>query len=155
MLEEFDDLISRLCANSPITQEEHRDRLFFTDDGLIFDSLWESNGYFKFDRSERPSFGGGYLWTRNPTIAQYQLVVVLGSYIRRLNSWDPIALPSQPDTLENAWSLTPVPGTTAIDCVYVDDPELSFGTFTKDQWLRLASLLTMPLEDAIQLYTTE
>ena len=28
MLEEFDDLISRLCANSPITQEEHRDRLF-------------------------------------------------------------------------------------------------------------------------------
>ena len=36
MLEEFDDLISRLCANSPITQEEHRDRLFFTDDGLIW-----------------------------------------------------------------------------------------------------------------------
>ena len=121
MLEELDDLISRLCANSPITQEEHRDRLFFTDDGLIFDSLWESNDYFKFARSERPSFGGGHLWTRNPTIAQYQLVVVLGSCIRRLNSWDPIALPSQPDTLENAWSLTPVPGTTAIDCVYVDN----------------------------------
>ena len=91
------------------------------------------------------------MWTRNPTIAQYQLVVVLGSCIRRFNSWDPIALPSQPDTLENAWSLTPVPGTTAIDCVYVDDPKLSFGTF----WLRLASLLTMPLKDAIQLYTTE
>ena len=40
MLEEFDDLISTLCANSPITQEEHRDRLFFTNDGLIFDSFW-------------------------------------------------------------------------------------------------------------------
>ena len=155
MLKEFDNLISTLCANSSIMHEERDGRLFFTNDGLIFDSFWELNDYFKFGRSERPSFGGGHLWTRNPTIAQYQLVVVLGSYIRRLNSWDPIALPSQPDTLENAWSLTPVPGTTAIDCVYVDDPELSFGTFTKDQWLRLASLLTMPLEDAIRLYTTE
>ena len=47
MLKGFDDLISTLCANSPITQEQHRDRLFFTDDGLIFDSLWESNGCFK------------------------------------------------------------------------------------------------------------
>ena len=54
MLEEFNDLISTLCANSPITQEEHRDRLFFTNDGLIFDSFWESNDYFKFGRSERP-----------------------------------------------------------------------------------------------------
>ena len=80
MLEEFDNLIATLCANSPITQEEHRDRLVFTVDGLIFDSLWESNGYFKFGRSERPSFGGGHLWTRNPTIAQYQLVVGLGSW---------------------------------------------------------------------------
>ena len=155
MLEEFDDLISALCANSSITQEEQRNRLFFTDDGLIFDSFWESNDYFKFARSERPSFGGGYLWTRNPTIAKYQLVVVLGSSVRRLNSWESIALPSQPDTLENAWSLTPVPGTTAIDCIYVDDPELSFGTFTKDQWLQLASLLSMPLTDTIRLYTTE
>jgi len=155
MLKEFDDLISTLCANSSIMRKERDGRLFFTNDGLIFDSFWELNDYFKFGRSERPSFGGGHLWTRNPTIAQYQLVVVLGSYIRRLNSWDPIALPSQPDTLENAWSLTPVPGTTAIECVYVDDPELSFGTFTKDQWLRLASLLTMPLEDAIRLYTTK
>ena len=155
MLEEFDDLISTICANSSIMHEERDGRLFFTNDGLIFDSFWELNDYFKFGRSERPSFGGGYLWTRNPTIAQYQLVVVLGSSIRRLNSWDPIALPSQPDTLENAWSLTPVPGTTAIECVYVDDPELSFGTFTKDQWLRLASLLTMPLEDVIRLYTTK
>ena len=155
MLKEFDDLISTLCANSSIMHEERDGRLFFTNDGLIFDSFWELNDYFKFGRSERPSFGGGYLWTRNPTIAQYQLVVVLGSSIRRLNSWDPIALPSQPDTLENAWSLTPVPGTTAIECVYVDDPELSFGTFTKDQWLRLASLLTMPLEDVIRLYTTK
>ena len=51
MLEEFDDLISALCANSSITQEEQRNRLFFTDDGLIFDSLWECNGYFKFGRS--------------------------------------------------------------------------------------------------------
>ena len=155
MLDEFHDPIATLCANSSIMHEVRENRLFFTDDGLIFDSFWESNDYFKFGRSERPSFGGGYLWTRNPTIAQYQLIIVLGSSIRRLNSWDPIALPSQPDTLENAWSLTPVPGTTAIDCVYVDDPELSFGTFTKDQWLRLASLLTMPLEDALQLYTTE
>ena len=155
MLEEFDDLISKLCTNSSIMHEVRENRLFFTDDGLIFHSFWESNDYFKFARSERPSFGGGYLCTRNPTIAQYQLVIVLGSSIRRLNSWDPIALPSQPDTLEAAWSLTPVPGTTAIDCVYVDDRELSFGTFTKDQWLRLASLLTMPLEDAIRLYTTE
>ena len=155
MLEELNDLISTLCADFSIVREMRENRLLFTDDGLIFDSFWESNDYFKFARSEHPSFGGGYLWTHNPTIAQYQLVIVLGSSIRRLNSWDPIALPSQPDTLENAWSLTPVPGTTAIDCVYVDDPELSFGTFTKDQWLRLASLLTMPLEDAIQLYTTE
>lgn len=155
MLEEFDDLISTLCTNSSIMHEVRENRLSFTDDGLIFHSFWESNDYFKFTRSERPSFGGGYLWTHNPTIAQYQLVIVLGSSIRRLNSWDPIALPSQPDTLENAWSLTPVPCTTAIDCVYVDDPNLSFGTFTKDQWLRLASLLTMPLEDAIRLYTTE
>ena len=155
MLEEFDDLISTLCTNSSIMHEVRENRLSFTDDGLIFHSFWESNDYFKFTRSERPSFGGGYLWTHNPTIAQYQLVIVLGSSIRRLNSWDPIALPSQPDTLENAWSLTPVPCTTAIDCVYVDDPKLSFGTFTKDHWLRLASLLTMPLEDAIRLYTTE
>ena len=155
MLDEFHDPIATLCANSSIVREVRENRLFFTDDGLIFDSFWESNDYFKFGRSERPSFGGGYLWTRNPTIAQYQLVVVLGSSIRRLNSWDPIALPSQPDTLDNAWSLTPVPGTTAIECVYVDDPELSFGTFTKDQWLRLASLLTMPLEDVIRLYTTK
>ena len=155
MLKEFDDLISTLCTNSSIMHEVRENRLSFTDDGLIFHSFWESNDYFKFTRSERPSFGGGYLWTHNPTIAQYQLVIVLGSSIRRLNSWDPIALPSQPDTLENAWSLTPVPCTTAIDCVYVDDPKLSFGTFTKDQWLRLASLLTMPLEDAIRLYTTE
>ena len=155
MLEEFDDLISKLCTNSSIMHEVRENRLSFTDDGLIFHSFWESNDYFKFTRSERPSFGGGYLWTRNPTIAQYQLVIVLGSSIRRLNSWDPIALQSQPDTLEAAWSLTPVPCTTAIDCVYVDDPKPSFGTFTKDKWLRLASLLTMPLEDAIRLYTTE
>ena len=74
MLEEFDDLISTLCANSPIMRKERDGRLFFTNDGLIFDSFWESNDYFKFDRSERPSFGGGYLWTRNPTIAQYQLL---------------------------------------------------------------------------------
>ena len=47
MLEEFDDLIATLCANSSITQEEQRNRLFFTDDGLIFDSFWESNDYFK------------------------------------------------------------------------------------------------------------
>lgn len=155
MLEEFNDLISTLCTDSSIVREVRENRLFFTDDGLIFHSFWESNDYFRFARSERPSFGGGYLWTRNPTIAKYQLVIVLGSSIRRLNSWDPIALPSQPDTLKTAWSLTPVPGTTAIDCVYVDDPKLSFGTFTNDQWLRLASLLTMPLEDAIRLYTTE
>lgn len=67
MLEEFDDLISRLCANSPITQEEHRDRLFFTDDGLIFDSLWESNGYFK--------FGRGLVWFCGPGVLR-----VVGCY---------------------------------------------------------------------------
>lgn len=30
MLEEFDDLISTLCANSPIVREERDGRLFFT-----------------------------------------------------------------------------------------------------------------------------
>ena len=77
MLEELNDLISTLCTDSSIVREMRENRLFFTDDGLIFDSFWESNDYFKFARSEHPSFGGGYLWTHNPTIAQYQLVIGL------------------------------------------------------------------------------
>ena len=67
MLEELNDLISTLCTDSSIVREMRENRLLFTDDGLIFDSFWESNDYFKFARSEHPSFGGGYLWTHNPT----------------------------------------------------------------------------------------
>ena len=61
MLEEFDDLISTLCTNSSIMHEVRENRLSFTDDGLIFHSFWESNDYFKFTRSERPSFGISWL----------------------------------------------------------------------------------------------
>ena len=42
MLEEFDDLIATLCANSSIVREERDGRLFFTIDGILFDSFWYS-----------------------------------------------------------------------------------------------------------------
>ena len=82
MLEEFDDLISRLCANSPITQEEHRDRLFFTDDGLIFDSLWERNGYFTLVvQNAHHSVAATCGRATQPSLS-ISWIVVLGSYIR-------------------------------------------------------------------------
>jgi hypothetical protein len=39
MLEEFDDLISTLCANSSVVHKERDGRLFFTVDGILFDSF--------------------------------------------------------------------------------------------------------------------
>lgn len=53
MLEEFDDLISMLCANSSIVRKEQDGRLFFTVDGILFDSFWYSTDNYRFGTSER------------------------------------------------------------------------------------------------------
>jgi len=55
VLEEFDDLISMLCANSSIMRKERDSRLFFTVDGILFDSFWYSTDNYRFGTSERPS----------------------------------------------------------------------------------------------------
>ena len=72
MLEEFDDLISMLCANSSIVRKEQDGRLFFTIDGILFDSFWYSTDNYRFGTSERPSRVGATLRTPSSTVARYE-----------------------------------------------------------------------------------
>lgn len=155
MLEQFNDLISTICTNSSIVQEVREDRYFFTDDGSIYDSLWKFGGYYKFATTERLSYGGAHLWTRNPIVAKYELTIILGNCVRRANSWKPIALPAETNAIQKAWSLTPLPNSTAVECTFEDNPDFTFGTLETERWLPLAKLMSMNLDDAIQLYLTE
>jgi len=72
MLKEFDDLIATLCANSSIMRKEQDGRLFFTIDGILFDSFWYSTDNYRFGTSERPSRVGATLRTPSSTVARYE-----------------------------------------------------------------------------------
>ncbi|MGC9808426.1 hypothetical protein, partial [Schaalia odontolytica] len=90
-----------------------------------------------------------------PIVAKYELTIILGNCVRCANSWKPIALPAETNAIQKAWSLTPLPNSTAVECTFEDNPDFTFGTLETERWLPLAKLMSMNLDDAIQLYLTE
>ncbi|MFC2556669.1 MAG: hypothetical protein ACFNXV_02060 [Pauljensenia sp.] len=155
MLEEFNDLISTLCANSPITQEEHRDRLFFTNDGLIFDSFWESNDNYRFGTSERPSRVGATLRTPSSTVARYELVRLLGGYNRWSHGRQAVELAADPDSLQASWTISPGQLFGEQILSMRSCPDVEFTSFDEQRAYKLAHLMQYPFEDALQLYLGE
>ena len=155
MLEEFNDLISTLCANSPITQEEHRDRLLFTNDGLIFDSFWEASSNYRCGTSERPSRVGATLRTPSSTVARYELVRLLGGYNRWSHGRQAVELAADPDSLQASWTISPGQLFGEQILSMRSCPDVEFTSFDEQRAYKLAHLMQYPFEDALQLYLGE
>ena len=155
MLEEFDDLIATLCANSSIVRKERDGRLFFTIDGILFDSFWYSTDNYRFGTSERPSRVGATLRTPSSTVARYELVRLLGGYNRRSQGWQPIELAADLDSLQASWTISPgqLPGEQILSMRSC--PNVEFTSFDEQRAYKLAHLMQYPYEDAIRLYTTK
>ena len=152
MLEEFDDLISTLCANSSIVREERDGRLFFTVDGILFDSFWYSTDNYRFGRSERPSRVGATLRTPSATVARYELVRLLGGYNRWSHGRQAVELAADPDSLQASWTISPgqLPGEQILSMRSCPDRE--FTSFDEQRAFKLVHLMQYPYEDALQLY---
>ena len=148
MLEEFDDLISTLCANSSIVRKERDGRLFFTVDGILFDSFWYSTDNYRFGMSERPSRVGA-------TVARYELVRLLGGYNRWSHGWQAVELAAHPDSLQASWTISPgqLPGEQILSMHNCPDRE--FTSFDEQRAYKLAHLMQHPYEDALKLYLGE
>ena len=155
MLEEFDDLIATLCANSSIVREERDGRLFFTIDGILFDSFWYSTDNYRFGTSERPSRVGATLRTPSSTVARYELLRLLGGYNRWSQGWQPIELAADLDSLPASWTISPgqLPGEQILSLPSC--PNVEFTSFDEQRAYKLAHLMQYPYEDAIRLYTTK
>ena len=155
MLEEFNDLISRLCANSPIVREERDGRLFFTIDGILFESFWYSTDNYRFGTSERPSCVGATLRTPSTTVARYELVRLLGGYNRWSHGRQAVELAADPDSLQASWTISPgqLPGEQILSMRSC--PDLEFTSFDEQRAYKLAHLIQYPYEDALKLYLGE
>lgn len=155
MLEEFDDLISTLCANSPIVREERDGRLLFTVDGSLFDSFWYSTDNYRFGTSERPSRVGATLRTPSSTVARYELVRLLGGYNRWSHGWQAVELAADPDSLRASWTISSgqLPGEQILSMRSC--PDVEFTSFDEQRAYKLAHLMQYPYEDALKLYLGE
>ena len=155
MLEEFDDLISTLCANSSIVREERDGRLFFTVDGFLFDSFWYSTDNYRFGTSERPSRVGATLRTPSSTVARYELVRLLGGYNRWSHERQAVELATDPDSLQASWTIIPgqLPGEQILSMRSC--PDVEFTSFDEQRAYKLAHLMQYPYEDALKLYLGE
>ena len=155
MLEEFDDLISTLCANSSIMRKERDGRLFFTVDGILFDSFWYSTDNYRFGTSERPSRVGATLRTPSSTVARYELVRLLGGYNRWSHGRQAVELATDPDSLQASWTISPgqLPGEQILSMRSC--PDVEFTSFDEQRAYKLAHLMQHPFEDALQLYLGE
>jgi hypothetical protein len=155
MLEEFDDLISTLCANSSIVREERDGRLFFTVDGILFDSFWYSTDNYRFGTSERPSRVGATLRTPSSTVARYELVRLLGGYNRWSHGRQAVDLTTDPDSLQASWTIRPgqLPGEQILSMRSC--PDVEFTSYDEQRAYKLAHLMQYPYEDALKLYLGE
>ncbi len=155
MLEEFDDLISRLCANSPIVRKEQDGRLFFTVDGILFESFWYSTDNYRFGTSERPSRVGATLRTPSTTVARYELVRLLGGYNRWSHGRQAVELAADPDSLQASWTISPgqLPGEQILSMRSC--PDVAFTSFDEQRAYKLAHLMQYSYEDALKLYLGE
>ena len=155
MLKEFDDLISTLCANSSVVRKERDGRLFFTVDGILFDSFWYSTDNYRFGTSERPSHVGATLRTPSSTVARYELVRLLGGYNRWSHGRQAVELATNPDSLQASWTISPgqLPGEQILSMRSC--PDVEFTSFDEQRAYKLAHLMQYPFEDALQLYLGE
>ena len=155
MLEQFDDLISTLCANSSVVRKERDGRLFFTVDGILFDSFWYSTDNYHFGTSERPSRVGATLRTPSSTVARYELVRLLGGYNRWSHGRQAVELAANPDSLQASWTVSPgqLPGEQIL--AMRSCPDVEFTSFDEQRAYKLAHLMQYPYEDALQLYLGE
>ena len=149
MLEEFDDLISMLCANSSIMRKERDGRLFFTVDGILFDSFWYSTDNYRFGTSERPSRVGATLRTPSSTVARYELVRLLGGYNRWSHGRQAVELTADPDSLRASWTISPgqLPGEQILSMRSC--PDVEFTSFSEQRAYKLAHLMQHPFEEAL------
>ena len=149
MLEEFDDLISMLCANSSIVRKEQDGRLFFTIDGILFDSFWYSTDNYRFGTSERPSRVGATLRTPSSTVARYELVRLLGGYNRWSHGRQAVELTADPDSLRASWTISPgqLPGEQILSMRSC--PDVEFTSFDEQRAYKLAHLMQHPFEEAL------
>lgn len=155
MLEEFDDLISMLCANSSIMRKERDGRLFFTVDGILFDSFWYSTDNYRFGTSERPSRVGATLRTPSSTVARYELVRLLGGYNRWSHGRQAVELAADPDSLQASWTISPGQLFGEQILSMRSCPDVEFTSFDEQRAYKLAHLMQYPFEDALQLYLGE
>lgn len=155
MLEQFDDLISTLCANSSVVRKERDGRLFFTVDGILFDSFWYSTDNYRFGTSERPSRVGATLRTPSATVARYELLRLLGGYNRWSHGRQAIELAADPDSLQASWTISPgqLPGEQILSLRSC--PDVEFTSFDEQRAYKLAHLMQHPCEDALKLYLGE
>ena len=155
MLKEFDDLISTLCANSSVVRKERDGRLFFTVDGILFDSFWYSTDNYRFGTSERPSRVGATLRTPSSTVARYELVRLLGGYNRWSHGRQAVELAADLDSLQASWTISPgqLPGEQILSMRSC--PDVEFTSFDEQRAYKLAHLMQYPFEDALQLYLGE
>ncbi len=149
MLEEFDDLISMLCANSSIVRKEQDGRLFFTIDGILFDSFWYSTDNYRFGTSERPSRVGATLRTPSSTVARYELVRLLGAYNRWSHGRQAVELTADPDSLRASWTISPgqLPGEQVLSMRSC--PDVEFTSFDEQRAYKLAHLMQHPFQEAL------
>lgn len=149
MLEEFDDLISMLCANSSIMRKERDSRLFFTVDGILFDSFWYSTDNYRFGTSERPSRVGATLRTPSSTVARYELVRLLGGYNRWSHGRQAVELTADPDSLQASWTISPgqLPGEQVLSMCSC--PDVEFTSFDEQRAYKLAHLMQHPFQEAL------
>lgn len=149
MLEEFDDLISMLCANSSIMRKERDGRLFFTVDGILFDSFWYSTDNYRFGTSERPSRVGATLRTPSSTVARYELVRLLGGYNRWSHGRQAVELTADPDSLRASWTISPgqLPGEQVLSMRSC--PDVEFTSFSEQRAYKLAHLMQHPFQEAL------
>ena len=155
MLEEFDDLISTLCTDSSIMRKERDGRLFFTADGILFDSFWYSTDNYRFGTSERPSRVGATLRTPSSTVARYELVRLLGGYNRWSHGRQAVELATDPDSLQASWTISPGQLFGEQILSMRSCPDVEFTLFDEQRAYKLAHLMQYPFEDALQLYLGE
>ena len=155
MLKEFDDLISTLCANSSVVRKERDGRLFFTVDGILFDSFWYSTDNYRFGTSERPSRVGATLRTPSSTVARYVLVRLLGGYNRWSHGRQAVELAADPDSLQASWTISPGQLFGEQILSMRSCPDVEFTSFDEQRAYKLAHLMQYPFEDALQLYLGE
>ena len=155
MLEQFNDRISMLCANSSTIHEVRESRHFFSIDGIFFDSFWYSSDNYRFGTSERPSYIGATLRTPSATVAKYELLRLLGDYYRWSRSWRAIELPNNLDSIQDNWAVTSGKLFGEQTLSMLSRTGLIFTSSDHQRSDKLANLMQHDFEDALQLYLKE